>query len=212
MICFCDSITQMLAKLLHIGKPPDKNSQFFHPLVFNVNLRYPFLPELFSRTMWLLSKTRREMKASRREDYPKASQFINTERVTNFCALGFKSTPKTNRSSFRAKTPRLSTINRSNDHGFLSNRIKTLPGISQNLKKNHFSLTRKNCTQEENIKKWNRMISDNPSVQEFRNVITKQNEELVYRKRMLVLEKGARFPKLPQKVVLRKLYALLDAS
>lgn len=44
------------------------------------------------------------------------------------------------------------------------------------------------------------MISDNPSVQEFRNVITKQNEALVYKKRMLVLERGARFPKLPQKV------------
>lgn len=44
------------------------------------------------------------------------------------------------------------------------------------------------------------MISDNPSVQEFRQIVTKQNQALIYKKRMMVLEKGATFFKPPIKV------------
>lgn len=63
----------MLAKLLHVGKSPEKHGQFYLPIVFNVELKQSFFSELFSRTMWLLSKTRREMKASIKEDFPKVS-------------------------------------------------------------------------------------------------------------------------------------------
>lgn len=64
----------MLAKILHIGKdPPDSRSVFYQPIVFNCSSRLPFFLELFSRTMWLLSRTRREMKVSTIEDYPKVS-------------------------------------------------------------------------------------------------------------------------------------------
>lgn len=65
----------MLARMLHIGKQPERNCTFYQPLVFNVTLKKPFFPELFARTMWLLSKTRREMKASIKEDYSKV--FVN---------------------------------------------------------------------------------------------------------------------------------------
>lgn len=44
------------------------------------------------------------------------------------------------------------------------------------------------------------MISENPSVQKFRRAVTKQNESLIYKKRISILENGAKFPKLPQKV------------
>lgn len=57
------------------------------------------------------------------------------------------------------------------------------------------------------------MISDNPSVQEFRQVVTKQNEALVYKKRMMVLEKGAKFPKLPaQKAAYKSLKGFSNFS
>lgn len=66
----------MLGKILHIGKdPPDSRSVFYQPIVFNCSSRLPFLLELFSRTMWLLSRTRREMKVSTIEDYPKVFSF-----------------------------------------------------------------------------------------------------------------------------------------
>lgn len=45
------------------------------------------------------------------------------------------------------------------------------------------------------------MLADNPSVQEFKKLVTKKNEKLIYRKRMMTLERGAKFPKLPQKVI-----------
>ncbi|CAH1958931.1 unnamed protein product [Acanthoscelides obtectus] len=67
-----ERIMKMLAQLLHIGvDPPDSKSTMYQPIVFNCASRTPFLLELFSRTMWLLSRTRREMKVSTITDYPK---------------------------------------------------------------------------------------------------------------------------------------------
>lgn len=65
----------MLAKLLHIGvDAPDNRSVSYQPIVFNCSSRTPFFLELFSRAMWLLSRTRREMKVSTIDDYPKVAK------------------------------------------------------------------------------------------------------------------------------------------
>ncbi|KAJ8971526.1 hypothetical protein NQ317_016796 [Molorchus minor] len=67
-----ERVIKMIAKLLHIGMDlPDSKSVIYQPIVFNCSSRTPFILELFSRTMWLLSRTRREMKVSTIEDYEK---------------------------------------------------------------------------------------------------------------------------------------------
>ncbi|KAK5649209.1 hypothetical protein RI129_000238 [Pyrocoelia pectoralis] len=66
-----DKITRMLANILHIGMEPTRSGDVYHPLVFNTSLKLPFFLELFSRTMWLLSKTRKEMRAWSYDDYSK---------------------------------------------------------------------------------------------------------------------------------------------
>ncbi|KAF2881598.1 hypothetical protein ILUMI_24573 [Ignelater luminosus] len=66
-----ERITRLLGKIMHIGLDPYKAGKSYHPLIFNSNLKFPFFLELFSRTMWLLSKTRREMKAWTLDDYSK---------------------------------------------------------------------------------------------------------------------------------------------
>ncbi|KAK4880933.1 hypothetical protein RN001_004252 [Aquatica leii] len=66
-----EKVTRLLANILHIGMEPTKQGRSYHPLVFNASLKLPFFLELFSRTMWLLSKTRREMRAWTFDDYMK---------------------------------------------------------------------------------------------------------------------------------------------
>lgn len=64
----------MLANILGIGDPPPrKQTDNYHPIVFDTNVHNNFFLELFSRTMWLLSKTRKEMKARTAEDFFKVS-------------------------------------------------------------------------------------------------------------------------------------------
>ncbi|XP_074033990.1 engulfment and cell motility protein 2 [Leptinotarsa decemlineata] len=75
-----ERVVKMLAKLLDIGlDPPDSKSVFYQPIVFNTSPRQPFFLELFSRTMWLLSKTRREMKVSTIEDYSKVMNVLQKQ-------------------------------------------------------------------------------------------------------------------------------------
>ncbi|KAG5885731.1 hypothetical protein JTB14_000653 [Gonioctena quinquepunctata] len=79
-----ERVVKMLARMLHIGMdPPDSRSVFYQPIVFNTSPREPFFLELFSRTMWLLSKTRREMKVSTIEDYPKGIYELITIKSIN---------------------------------------------------------------------------------------------------------------------------------
>ncbi|KAF5304380.1 hypothetical protein FQA39_LY09759 [Lamprigera yunnana] len=66
-----EKVTRLLANILHVGMEPTRIGQSYHPLVFNTSLKIPFFLELFSRTMWLLSKTRREMRAWTFNDYSK---------------------------------------------------------------------------------------------------------------------------------------------
>ncbi|KAB0800298.1 hypothetical protein PPYR_06038 [Photinus pyralis] len=66
-----DKITRLLANILHIGMEPTRSGDSYHPLVFNTSLKFPFFLELFSRSMWLLSKTRKEMRAWSYDDYSK---------------------------------------------------------------------------------------------------------------------------------------------
>lgn len=73
----------MLAKILHIGTEPDRNSICYQPTVFTGSSKMPFFFELFSRTMWLLSKTRRDMKASTTLDYEKVSYKIKNHNNSN---------------------------------------------------------------------------------------------------------------------------------
>ena len=67
---FC-RVMQILSKILQIGSPPNKSSENYHPLIFNTDITSDFFVELFCRTMWLLSKTRKEMKAQVTEDFGK---------------------------------------------------------------------------------------------------------------------------------------------
>ncbi|KAK9693540.1 PH domain [Popillia japonica] len=65
-----ERVTRMLANILGIGDPPPrKQTDNYHPIVFDTNVHNNFFLELFSRTMWLLSKTRKEMKARTAEDF-----------------------------------------------------------------------------------------------------------------------------------------------
>ncbi|XP_018580043.1 engulfment and cell motility protein 1 isoform X2 [Anoplophora glabripennis] len=72
-------IVKMLAKILHLGMEPDNRSIFYQPIVFNCSSRTPFFLELFSRAMWLLSRTRREMKVSTIDDYPKVMNALEKQ-------------------------------------------------------------------------------------------------------------------------------------
>lgn len=55
--------------------------------------------------------------------------------------------------------------------------------------------------QKESTEKWKQVLSSNPSVLEYKAIVTKKNETLIYKQRISVLKKGCRFPKLPQKVM-----------
>ncbi|KRT80622.1 hypothetical protein AMK59_5883, partial [Oryctes borbonicus] len=75
-----ERVTRMLAKLLAIGDPPPKKqSNNYHPIVFDTNVHNNFFLELFSRTMWLLSKTRKEMKAKTSEDFDKVMYVLDRQ-------------------------------------------------------------------------------------------------------------------------------------
>lgn len=70
----------MLAKILHIGIEPDRVSTCYQPTVFSSSSKTPFLLELFSLTMCLLSRTRKEMKAFTINDYEKV-RFISGNKI-----------------------------------------------------------------------------------------------------------------------------------
>ncbi|XP_057658530.1 engulfment and cell motility protein 1-like [Diorhabda carinulata] len=75
-----EKVVKLLAHLLDIGlDPPDSKSLFYQPIVFNTSPKNPFFFELFSRSMWLLSRTRREMKVSTIEDYPKLMRALKKQ-------------------------------------------------------------------------------------------------------------------------------------
>ncbi|CAG9768633.1 unnamed protein product [Ceutorhynchus assimilis] len=75
-----ERVVRMLARMLHIGMdPPDSKSTFYQPVVYYCSPKTPFFLELFSRTMWLLSRTRREMKASRYADYEKVMYVLQKQ-------------------------------------------------------------------------------------------------------------------------------------
>lgn len=80
-------VTKMLAKVLRIGKEPDKYGQNYQPIMFNTEFKYDFFPELFCRVMWLLSKTRREMRACTYDDYDKVIFNNTVNRYTNLLIL-----------------------------------------------------------------------------------------------------------------------------
>lgn len=68
-----------MARILRIGKEPEKNITNYQPLVFHPTSKHEFFPELFSRTMWLLSKTRREMQVSSYEDFDKVMRILSKQ-------------------------------------------------------------------------------------------------------------------------------------
>lgn len=70
----------MLCDVLHIGKERDKHCSMVVPILFHPKEKSPFFEELFCRAVWLLAKTRREMKARVDEDHDKVCYKIcNTE-------------------------------------------------------------------------------------------------------------------------------------
>lgn len=75
-ICF--RIVRMLCDVLHIGKERDKHCSMVIPILFHPKEKSPFFEELFCRAVWLLAKTRREMKARVDEDHDKvyASKYV----------------------------------------------------------------------------------------------------------------------------------------
>lgn len=76
ILASAERVVRLLAKILHIGLEPDRTSTCYLPPVFTCSSKSPFYFELFSRTMWLLSKTRHEMKASSLQDYDKVSSKV----------------------------------------------------------------------------------------------------------------------------------------
>lgn len=75
-----EKVVKILADVLDIGKErPNSKSVFYQPIVFNTSPKMPFFLELFSRSMWLLSRTRREMKVSTIEDYPKLMRTLKKQ-------------------------------------------------------------------------------------------------------------------------------------
>ncbi|XP_022905919.1 engulfment and cell motility protein 1-like [Onthophagus taurus] len=74
-----DKIVKMLASILRIGSKIDKKREDFQPLVFNTSLKQGFFLELFCRTMWLLSKTRREMQAHVADDFDKVLNILELQ-------------------------------------------------------------------------------------------------------------------------------------
>ncbi|CAG9861268.1 unnamed protein product [Phyllotreta striolata] len=75
-----ERVVKMLGEILHIGvDPPDGKSVSYQPIVFQTSPKMPFFLELFSRCMWLLSRTRREMKVSTIEDYPKLMRALRKQ-------------------------------------------------------------------------------------------------------------------------------------
>ncbi|KAK9874709.1 hypothetical protein WA026_005528 [Henosepilachna vigintioctopunctata] len=76
-----ESIVKILANVLQIGKEPDnsKVKYTFQPTVFNATTRIPFFYELFSRTIWLLSKTKNEMKSCPVPEYHKLMKVIEKQ-------------------------------------------------------------------------------------------------------------------------------------
>lgn len=64
-------VMKIICKILHVGKEPEKKCTTYHPLVFVCRENKIFLEELFSRALWLLARTRREMKARILDDHYK---------------------------------------------------------------------------------------------------------------------------------------------
>ncbi|KAJ3667147.1 hypothetical protein Zmor_002549 [Zophobas morio] len=79
IIASSERVVRMLAKILHVGMDPDRSSACYQPTIFTCSSKTPFFFELFSRTMWLLSKTRREMKASTIHDYDKVVYVLSKQ-------------------------------------------------------------------------------------------------------------------------------------
>ncbi|XP_066144082.1 engulfment and cell motility protein 2-like isoform X1 [Euwallacea fornicatus] len=95
-----ERVVRMLAKMLHIGLDPDTKSTFYQPIIFYCSSKTPFFLELFSRTMWLLSRTRRDMKASTYADYEKVIYILQKQ-----VRIALKNRPK----DFKSLTTEMSS-------------------------------------------------------------------------------------------------------
>lgn len=62
----------MLCEIVYINTVPDKDATLYIPLIFKED-KFIFFEELFCRAVWLLAKTRREMKAKVEEDHQKVN-------------------------------------------------------------------------------------------------------------------------------------------
>ncbi|XP_076258220.1 engulfment and cell motility protein 1-like [Rhynchophorus ferrugineus] len=72
-----EKVVKMLADIFDIGaQSPDSKSTFYQPIVFGSSRKLPFFFELFSRSMVLLSQTRRDMKVLTIADYPKMMNIL----------------------------------------------------------------------------------------------------------------------------------------
>ncbi|CAG2062680.1 unnamed protein product, partial [Timema podura] len=67
----CERVTRLVCEVVGLGRPPRKEGRLYQPLVFQPNLGVHFLEEVFCRTVLLLGRTRRDMKARTAEDEEK---------------------------------------------------------------------------------------------------------------------------------------------
>nr|CAD7597698.1 unnamed protein product [Timema genevievae] len=67
----CERVTRLVCEAVGLGRPPRKEGRLYQPLVFQPNLGVHFLEEVFCRTVLLLGRTRRDMKARTAEDEEK---------------------------------------------------------------------------------------------------------------------------------------------
>ncbi|XP_045468623.1 engulfment and cell motility protein 2-like [Harmonia axyridis] len=76
-----ESVVNLLANVLQIGKEPETNKTkcTFQPTIFNATTKTPFFYELFSRTIWILSKTKNEMQGCSVPEYPKLMRVVEKQ-------------------------------------------------------------------------------------------------------------------------------------
>ncbi|KAL3276977.1 hypothetical protein HHI36_012339 [Cryptolaemus montrouzieri] len=76
-----ESVVKTLANILRIGQEPEssKGKYTFQPTIFNSTTKTPFFYELFSRTIWILSKTKNEMQGCPVPEYNKLMKVIEKQ-------------------------------------------------------------------------------------------------------------------------------------
>ncbi|XP_050295202.1 engulfment and cell motility protein 1-like [Anthonomus grandis grandis] len=172
-----ERVVNMLAEMFHIGNAtPCEHSTFYQPLVFYCPARTPFLLEIFSHCMWLLSRTRREMKVATGVDYEKVMYILKKQ---------VKSALNTKPKNFKSLAAELSNT--------------TFKSVMEN----------KRISEEKELQV---LIDTHPCIQELKQKLLKENEEIVLKQRLGILMNGAPFSRVLEKKLQQRVYIKLSKN